>query len=96
VVDVTDLPQNVAERAVMLVTESGEPAGAAEAGEGYVKIKLGTPVAEVEHRLLEETLRITRGNKTLAAKMLGIDPKTVFRWLKEAEEGPGAEAAAER
>jgi DNA-binding protein Fis len=50
----------------------------------------------VEQRLLEETLRLTKGNKALAARMLGIDPKTVFRKLKagEAEEGPGPEGGA--
>jgi DNA-binding NtrC family response regulator len=47
---------------------------------------VGTPLAEVEQRMLEETLRMTRGNKTLTAKLLGIDPKTVFRKLKAAEE----------
>ena len=58
---------------------------------------MGTPLAEVEQRLLEETLRLNQGNKTLTAKMLGIDPKTVFRKLKagEAEES-AAEGAAER
>ena len=59
-----------------------------------MSIPVGTPLAEVEQRLLEETLRYAKGNKTLAAKLLGIDPKTVFRKLKQAgvEEAPGAEA----
>jgi len=55
------------------------------------------PLAEVEQRLLEETLRYTKGNKTLAAKLLGIDPKTVFRKLKQSgaeEPGPEDEEAA--
>jgi DNA-binding protein Fis len=40
--------------------------------------------------VLEETLRFAKGNRTVTAKLLGIDPKTVFRKLKqvEAEEGP--------
>jgi two-component system response regulator HydG len=47
----------------------------------------------VEARVLEETLRMTKGNKTLAARILGIDPTTVFRKLKagEAEKGGGDE-----
>jgi two-component system response regulator HydG len=53
--------------------------------EGVFQIRVGTPLAEVEQRLLEETLRITKGNKTLAAKMLGIDQKTVYRKLKQGE-----------
>jgi len=35
---------------------------------------------------------MNHGNKTLTAKMLGIDPKTVFRKLKQGEAdeaGPG-------
>ncbi len=54
-------------------------------------IRVGTPLAEIEERVLEETLRFAKGNRTVTAKLLGIDPKTVFRKLKqiEAEEGGG-------
>jgi DNA-binding protein Fis len=55
-------------------------------------IRIGTPLAEVEQRLLDETLRITGGNKTLTARLLGIDPRTVSRKLERLEE---AEAASE-
>jgi two-component system response regulator HydG len=52
---------------------------------------IGTPLAEIEQRLLDETLRITGGNKTQAAKLLGIDPRTVSRKLERQEEsGEGA------
>ena len=51
---------------------------------------MGSSLAEVEQLLLEETLRMTKGNKTLTAKMLGIDPKTVFRKLKQGEAEDGA------
>jgi two-component system response regulator HydG len=47
---------------------------------------VGTPLAEVEQRLLEETLRITGGNKTQAAKLLGIDVRTVARKLERQDE----------
>ena len=98
-VDVSDLPDAVRERPVMLLR--GGPAAGGEGGgmpEGVFQIRVGTPLAEVEQRLLEETLRITRGNKTLAAKMLGIDPKTVFRKLKqgEADEPASGEPSAAR
>jgi two-component system response regulator HydG len=93
-VEAENLPDYVTERPVMLVRPPDRDDGsAAPAEEGVFKIRVGTPLAEVEQRLLEETLRLTRGNKTLTAKMLGIDPKTVFRKLKanessEADEGP--------
>jgi two-component system response regulator HydG len=90
-VEVSDLPDSIAERPVMLDRTSPEE-GTPDSGggaDGFFRIRVGTSLAEVEARLLEETLRLTKGNKTLAAKMLGIDPKTVFRKLKagEADEG---------
>jgi DNA-binding protein Fis len=60
-----------------------------------LSIRIGTPLAEVEQRLLEATLRATRNNKTLTAKLLGIDPRTVARKLErwdEAEE-PGTDTS---
>jgi two-component system, NtrC family, response regulator HydG len=43
---------------------------------------VGTPLADIEERLLDETLRITGGNKTQAADLLGIDVRTVARKLE--------------
>jgi len=99
-VEATDLPDNIAERSVMLDRGGDEASeGAAAAPEGFFRIRVGTSLAEVEQRLLEETLRFTKGNKSLAAKVLGIDPKTVFRKLKageaEAEDAPPADGAAD-
>ena len=77
--DVADLPEEIA--------------GATPLPEGVLSVRIGTPLAEVEQRLLEETLRVTRGNKTLTAKLLGIDPRTVSRKLErqdEPVEGGGA------
>src|SRR5262249_17788893 len=64
-VEVGDLPDAVTERAVMLVREpsagSGhEGAGAGGVPEGYFKVRVGTSLAEVAQRLLEETLRMTK------------------------------------
>ena len=77
--DVADLPEEIA--------------GATPLPEGVLTVRIGTPLAEVEQRLLEETLRGTKGNKTLTAKLLGIDPRTVSRKLErqdELDEGGGA------
>jgi two-component system response regulator HydG len=85
--------ENVVERAVVLARGATveladlpeSVAGATPLPEGVFTIRVGTPLAEVEQRLLEQTLRLTKGNKTLTAKILGIDPKTVFRKLKQGE-----------
>ena len=79
--DVTDLPEEIA--------------GATPLPEGVLTVRIGTPLAEVEQRLLEETLRVTKGNKTLTAKLLGIDPRTVSRKLERQDElDEGGDAAS--
>ncbi len=47
---------------------------------------VGTSLADIERRLLDETLRITGGNKTQAAKLLGIDVRTVARKLERRDD----------
>lgn len=43
------------------------------------------PLAEVERQYIRYTLQHTNGNKTEAAKILGLDRKTLYRKLKEDE-----------
>ena len=94
--------ENVIERAVVLARGARievsdlppEIAGATPLPEGVLTIRIGTPLAEVEARLLDETLRVTKGNKTLTARLLGIDPRTVSRKL-ERQEDEGGESAPE-
>jgi two-component system response regulator HydG len=94
VIDVKDLPETIAKNLSILVVR---PAPTEEDGETYLRVRVGTPLAEVEQRLLDETLRLTGNNKAEAARLLGIDPKTVFRKLKrEAEEAAGEAGRDER
>ncbi|MBI1848179.1 MAG: sigma-54-dependent Fis family transcriptional regulator [Candidatus Rokubacteria bacterium] len=94
--------ENVIERAVVLARESlidvtelpEEIAGAAPLPEGVMSVRIGTPLAEIEQRLLEATLRATKGNKTLTARLLGIDPRTVARKLERWEEEPEASSSS--
>ncbi|MDX2051241.1 MAG: sigma-54 dependent transcriptional regulator [Polyangiaceae bacterium] len=65
-----DLPQSVA-RAV-------------DHRSSALTFELGTPLAEVEERLIRETLRSTNGDKSLAAQLLGISTRTIYRKLDEA------------
>jgi len=50
-----------------------------------ITVPIGMPLDEVEQRLIEETLRHTGGDKTLAAKLLGITSRTIYRKLKREE-----------
>jgi two-component system, NtrC family, response regulator HydG len=76
VLEVGDLPESV---------RTG-PRGAA----GQVVIPIGTPMEEVERRLIHETLRHTGGDKTMAARLLGIAARTIYRKL-ERERGDDSE-----
>jgi two-component system response regulator HydG len=46
---------------------------------------IGTPLDEVEHRLIRETLKHTAGDKALAAQLLGISTRTIYRKLGDVE-----------
>jgi two-component system response regulator HydG len=92
--------ENVVERGVVLARGGRldvpdlpeEIAGAAPLPEGVMTVRIGTPLAEIEQRLLEATLRATKGNKTLTAKLLGIDPRTVSRKLERWDDDAAAAA----
>jgi two-component system response regulator HydG len=57
-------------------------------------IPMGTKLEEVERVLIKETLKETRGDKSLAAQLLGIAPRTIYRRL-EAERATSAGSAPE-
>ncbi|MBX5482541.1 MAG: sigma-54-dependent Fis family transcriptional regulator [Myxococcaceae bacterium] len=93
--------ENAVERAVVLckgdIIEKSNlpedvvrgPQGAA----GHVIISIGTPMEEVERRMIHETLRHTRGDKTMAARLLGIAARTIYRKLeRDAEISEGDRA----
>jgi two-component system response regulator HydG len=59
---------------------------AVEAGVPIISIPVGMSLAEVEHRVILETLRSTGGDKSAAARRLGIATRTVYRKLDQAEQ----------
>jgi two-component system response regulator HydG len=91
--------ENVVERAVVLtrgdvITEDdlprevlGRPGHSAD-GRSLV-IPVGTPLEEIERRVIHETLRQTKGDKRLCAQLLGIATRTIYRKL-ESERGAAA------
>jgi two-component system response regulator HydG len=96
--------ENVIERSVVLARDRlidardlpEEVGGVKSPPRDAILALVGTPLAEIEQRLLDETLRITDGNKTQAARLLGIDVRTVARKLERRDEaGDPAPDAAE-
>ncbi|HEY4241660.1 MAG TPA: sigma-54 dependent transcriptional regulator [Kofleriaceae bacterium] len=90
--------ENAIERAVVL-TRAGHPlidedalprevrdATPGTASASALTFPLGMPLAEIEMRVIHETLRHTRGDKRLTAKLLGIATRTIYRRLEEPEE----------
>jgi two-component system response regulator HydG len=54
-----------------------------QAGHGrQMTFSVGTPLEEVERRMIMETLKFTRGDKRLAADLLGIATRTIYRKLE--------------
>ncbi len=93
--------ENAIERAVVLargtaIDEDALPTEirtAAAAGAPGLTFAVGTALAEIEMRVIRETLRHTRGDKRLAATLLGIATRTIYRRLAESSD-PTDRAAA--
>jgi two-component system response regulator HydG len=73
VLEASDLPETVRKG----------PLGSA----GQLVIPIGTPMEEIERRVIHETLRHTKGDKTLAARLLGIAARTIYRKLERDASG---------
>jgi two-component system response regulator HydG len=54
--------------------------------EKTISIALGTPMDIIEKRVIEETLRHSRGDKNVASKILGISTRTIYRKIEEDKE----------
>jgi two-component system response regulator HydG len=86
--------ENAIERAVVLtraghtmIDEDALPREIRDATPGTASASsltfpIGMPLAEIEMRVIHETLRHTRGDKRLTAKLLGIAPRTIYRRLE--------------
>jgi two-component system response regulator HydG len=94
--------ENAIERAVVLSRDATiglyDLPPAVRGGEGKKRLtfEVGTPLKHVERRMIEETLVQTGGDKTLAATLLGITARTIYRreaeWALESEQGAAAVA----
>ena len=66
IIDVDDLPTEIA---------------ATDQEARSLTIQLGTPLEEIERVVIQETLRMTKGDKKLCAQLLGIATRTIYRKL---------------
>jgi DNA-binding NtrC family response regulator len=62
-------------------------------GRQQIAFVVGTPLHVVERRMIEETLRSVHGDKSLAASLLGITARTIYR--REAEWAGDGRAVAD-
>jgi two-component system response regulator HydG len=59
--------------------------------EKTISISLGTSLDTIERRVIEETLRHSRGDKNVASKILGISARTIYRKIEEEKKGGSRE-----
>ncbi len=78
--------ENIIERAVVLdkdgvIGSDDLPPHVSDNNEGprSLEIQIGTSLEEIERQVIHETLRSTKGDKTEAAKILGIAARTIYR-----------------
>jgi len=93
IIELEDLPEPVRE------ASAGAPGAEAAGGAGApapITIPFGTPMDEVERLVIRRTLEQTHGDKTLAAQILGIAARTIYRKLDRDEEGRLVDPGGER
>ena len=87
--------QHAIERAVVLTrgevvgaSELPAPTGAAAATVGRtLAFPIGTPLAEIKRTAILETLKHVGGDKELAARLLKIAARTIYRQLESGDDG---------
>jgi len=82
-IELDDLPESIAR----LQERTGRPSRDADGGVARLEIELPTTVDEIERRAIEATLDLTGGDKTRAARALGIGRKTLYRKLEAYRNG---------
>jgi two-component system response regulator HydG len=90
--------ENVIERAVVLsrgpsltLADLPQQITESERRGNDLSFSIGTPLEEIEMRVIRSTLDHTRGDKQLAAQLLGISARTIYRKLADGGEVADAE-----
>jgi len=86
--------ENAIERAVVFtngkqIPLSVLPQGVSAFAEAQhsLTFRIGTPLRELERKAIDITLHHTRGDKNMAARLLGIATRTIYRHLERQETG---------
>src|SRR2546427_13148006 len=86
--------ENAIERAVVFTNGKQIPMSVLQQGvSAYaesrhsVTFKIGTPLRELERKAIDITLHHTRGDKNMAARLLGIATRTIYRHIEKQEDG---------
>jgi DNA-binding NtrC family response regulator len=82
--------RNVIERALImcngrLVRRSDLPPefqSTSSVDSGYLKLRIGSTLEEMEREVIKRTIEFSGGNKTRAAQVLGVSPKTLYNKLE--------------
>jgi DNA-binding NtrC family response regulator len=80
--DVDDLPPELA--------DVEQPSGPIAASGGPLEL-IGRTMDDIERWAIEETLKLTNGNREEAAKILGIGARTLYRKLEKYQSGEAAD-----
>src|SRR5437773_6337274 len=86
--------ENAVERAVVFTNGKQIPLAVLPQGvsafaeaQHSLTFKIGTPLRELERKAIDITLHHTRGDKNMAARLLGIATRTIYRHLERQENG---------
>jgi DNA-binding NtrC family response regulator len=79
----SDLPSNVLQKKIEREIQKGEsPAAEPSLFQGVVALDSVVPLTEIEKRAILQAIEITKGDRSLAADLLGIGRTTLYRKLK--------------
>ncbi len=84
IIEVEDLPREIRSGGELGLPS---PGALTYATGSNLTFEIGTPLDEIELRVIQETLKHTKGDKRLAAQLLGIATRTIYRKLDRTPSG---------
>ena len=94
-IELDDLPEAISRAALEERTRTQSARAAQEGRTTKLEIEVPATIDEIERRAIEATLAYTGGDKTRAARTLGIGRKTLYRKLQQYSHAEGQKEAAD-